>query len=85
MRSRFNEGDLNDNRQRLLEKTNRLGSVTNQYVWRLRCERGSPATGQVCGQEYDINGSAFRNRRCPLCQAGKTGVQVSDQRRPAKV
>lgn len=76
MLSRFKDGDLNDNRQRLLEKTNRPGPDNKHYLWLLRCERVSSATGEICGHEYGANGSTFWRRKCPICQDDKMGLPL---------
>jgi 5-methylcytosine-specific restriction protein A len=62
-------GKVNSNEQRVLGPTGRRGSDHGQTVYVLACER--------CGHEYGANGSDVWLRKCPQCQSGKPGFEVS--------
>lgn len=57
-------GFVNDNRQRVVERTGLPGDH-NQRLYRLHCEN--------CHHEYGANGADIFERRCPRCQGGAEG------------
>jgi hypothetical protein len=59
-------GFRNRNRQRVLAKTDLLGTDHGQRVYVLLCDD--------CGHEYGANGSDIFQRRCPSCQHGRRGL-----------
>ncbi len=61
-------GDVNRNRQKLIQKTDQHGIDHNQYVWKIGCSG--------CGALYGANGSDFHHRKCPSCQGGAKGLDV---------
>ena len=64
----MNEGHTNARNQRLVEKTDRPGSAGNhQRAWVLHCEE--------CGWKYDVNGCDAWERKCPICQDGRPGLE----------
>jgi len=65
-------GDLNPNDQRLLAKTDALGTDHNARIWAVQCERAD--SGRICGHVYGVNGTDFHDRKCPKCGGGKPGL-----------
>jgi hypothetical protein len=68
-------GDLNRNGQRLLAITDRPGNDHAQYVWIVECTVRDQV-GRPCGHRYGVNGSDFFQRKCPVCQGGRTGLPI---------
>lgn len=68
-------GDINDNDQVLIARTDRSGTDHMQYVWVLVCARRSQS-GDLCGHVYGANGSDFHHRKCPACQGGAAGLNI---------
>jgi hypothetical protein len=60
-------GSENRNRQTVIRKTVHAGTDHSQHIYVLHCGE--------CGYDYGANGSDIFERRCPLCQAGKPGLQ----------
>ncbi|RVK60590.1 hypothetical protein CN155_04845 [Sinorhizobium meliloti] len=77
MPSKSNIGDVNRNKQRLLEKTSYPGNDHNQHIWVIECQ--APQESETCGHIYGANGSDFFQRKCPVCQGGKPGLIVPTQ------
>jgi hypothetical protein len=63
-------GFRNGQRQEVIRKTVRAGTLPFQRVYVLHCGD--------CGHEYGANGSEVHARRCPQCQAGSPGLIISD-------
>ena len=62
-------GTVSSNEQRVLGPTGLPGTDHGQRVYVLACER--------CGHEYGANGSDVWLRKCPQCQGGKPGFEVT--------
>lgn len=69
-------GDINRNDQILIARTDLPGTDHLQYVWVLTCARRDE-TGAICGAHYGANGSDFHQRKCPDCQGGMPGLDIS--------
>lgn len=69
-------GDINRNDQILIGKTDRPGNDHLQFVWIVVCARRD-ADGEICGHRYGSNGSDFFQRKCPKCQDGALGLDIS--------
>ena len=67
-----NTGYINRNRQRVIRKTDIRGNDFGQYVYELQCA--------ACGQNYGANGSDIWQRKCPTCQGGAAGLDLSKSR-----
>jgi hypothetical protein len=68
-------GTINQNRQKLLAKTDRQGNHRFSRLWVLDC--------QACGETYGANGCDFHDRKCPTpaskCRngGGKPGLAIT--------
>ncbi len=65
-------GDLNRNNQQLLRKTEAAGTDHDSRVWILKCLN--------CSNIYGCNSTDAFERKCPKCQAGKSGLPVPTER-----
>ncbi|HEV7681171.1 MAG TPA: HNH endonuclease [Pyrinomonadaceae bacterium] len=61
-------GDINRNAQKLLRQTEERGTDYNARIWVLKC-------GQ-CLNVYGSNSTDAWERKCPKCQAGRTGLAI---------
>ena len=69
-RSVMNEGDSNSNGQILIRKTTRPSpNFSGQNIWEMECKD--------CKHRYGANGCDVHHRRCPHCQGGKDGFDVT--------
>ena len=59
----------NRNRQMVIRKSDRPGTDHLNYVYELRCGD--------CKLRYGANGSETYQRKCPRCQGGEPGLDVS--------
>lgn len=66
------QGERNRNAQQLLRITEARGTDHNSRVWILRCG--------VCGNIYGCNSTDAFERKCPVCQRGKPGLEVPTER-----
>jgi hypothetical protein len=57
-------GFINKNNQRNNGKTNLQGTDNNQFFYEMECLN--------CGHIYHANGTDIWQRKCPLCQGGKS-------------
>ncbi len=57
------EGSINKNEQKTVQKTNLHGNDHNQYIYAMKCMR--------CGFCYGANGTDIWQRKCPKCRGGK--------------
>ena len=68
-------GDISQNDQVLIARTDRPGTDHLQYVWVVVCARRLES-GELCGFRYGVNGSDFHHRKCPRCQGGAAGLNI---------
>ena len=61
-------GYINRNRQKVVEKTDLDGTDNNQKIYELECLE--------CGHRYGANGSDIFQRRCPVHDGGKPGLEI---------
>ncbi len=61
-------GHTNRHAQRVIRITGTAGPDPLQTVYVLECEQ--------CQHRYAAKGADFRQRRCPKCQSGKTGLPI---------
>jgi Zn finger protein HypA/HybF involved in hydrogenase expression len=61
-------GYENPNGQVVLRNTGIRGTDFGQYVYELQCKH--------CGQQYGANGSDIHERKCPVCQGGRSGIEL---------
>lgn len=61
-------GYINRNGQEVLSRTGLPGNDHNQVIYILRCLR--------CDARYGANGSDIFQRRCPICDGGRPGLQI---------
>jgi 5-methylcytosine-specific restriction enzyme A len=62
-------GFLNPNGQQVLGPTGREGTDRGQKIYVLKCRR--------CSHEYGANGTDIAGRRCPACDSGAKGFDVT--------
>jgi hypothetical protein len=55
--------------QVVIRNTGLPGNDKNQYVYQLGCSH--------CGHVYGANGSDIHERKCPMCQGGKPGLELT--------
>ena len=69
-RSIMNEGDSNPNGQVLIRKTTQPSpTFSGQNIWEMECKD--------CKHTYGANGCDVHHRRCPNCQGGNDGFDVT--------
>ena len=61
-------GFINPHGQITIRNTGVPGTDKNQYIYQLACS--------ICGQIYGANGSDIHERKCPVCQGGRKGLEV---------
>ena len=62
-------GYVNRNRQHVIRNTGQPGTDFGQSVYELECGD--------CKHRYGANGSDIFQRKCPSCQGGATGLELS--------
>ena len=62
-------GFINPHGQITIRNTGVSGTDKNQYIYQLACS--------ICGHIYGANGSDIHERKCPVCQDGRKGFQIS--------
>lgn len=62
-------GFVNPNGQITIRNTKTPGTDKNQYVYQLTCSH--------CGHTYGANGSDIHERKCPKCQRGREGLEIT--------
>jgi hypothetical protein len=69
-RSVMGEGDSNSNGQVLVRKTTQPSpNFSGQNIWEMECKD--------CKHRYGANGCDVHHRKCPNCQGGKDGFDVT--------
>ena len=68
-------GDVNRNGQRLLAMTDRPATTTPSTCGSLRVP-SETRWGECGGHRYGVNGSDFFQRKCPVCQDGRSGLPI---------
>lgn len=67
-----NVGDINRNGQEILRLTAERGTDHNSRVWALKCRQ--------CSNIYGSNSTDAWERKCPKCQKGKPGLDITAER-----
>jgi hypothetical protein len=62
-------GFVNRHGQVTIRNTSQPGTDHLQYTYQLACSK--------CGHVYGANGSDIHERKCPVCQAGRSGIQLT--------
>ncbi len=62
-------GFINRHGQITVRNTGAPGTDKNQFIYQLACSN--------CGHVYGANGSDIHERKCPVCQAGRSGLEFS--------
>jgi len=64
---------INPYGQITIRNTRLPGTDHNQYVYQLGCSK--------CGHIYGANGSDLHERKCPMCQRGRPGIDFGQEKR----